>query len=118
VVPVPKTGLRGWNPVPAECCRRWSLDGRWYVFQSTRDGNTDIWALPESSGLINRKLGEPIQLTAGQLNSLAPELSPDGRKLCMIGQQLRGELNRYDARLKQFVPYLNGVSAEFLDLTG
>jgi hypothetical protein len=36
----------------------------------------------------------------------------------MIGQQLRGELNRYDARLKQFVPYLNGVSAEFLDLTG
>jgi Tol biopolymer transport system component/DNA-binding winged helix-turn-helix (wHTH) protein len=109
--------LGGWNPAPAECCGRWSPDGRSYVFQSTRDGKTDIWALPESSGLINRKPGEPIQLTAGQINSLAPELSPDGRKLYMIGQQLRGELNRYDARLKQFVPYLNGVSAEFLDFS-
>jgi len=78
--------LGGWNPAPAECCGRWSPDGRWYVFQSTRDGKTDIWALPESSGLINRKPREPIQLTAGQINSLAPELSPDGRKLYMIGQ--------------------------------
>ena len=109
--------LSGWNPVPAECCGRWSPDGRWYVFQSTRDGRTDIWALPEPSGLIDRKPREPIQLTAGPINSLAPEMSPDGRKLYMIGQQLRGELNRYDARLKQFVPYLNGVSAEFLDFS-
>jgi Tol biopolymer transport system component/DNA-binding winged helix-turn-helix (wHTH) protein len=109
--------LGGWNPVPAECCGRWSPDGSWYIFQSTRDGRTDIWALPESSGLIDRKPREPIQLTAGPINSLAPEMSPDGRKLYMIGQQLRGELNRYDARLKQFVPYLNGVSAEFLDFS-
>jgi len=109
--------LNGWNPVPAECCGRWSPDGRWYVFQSTRDGRTDIWALPEPSGLIDRKPREPIQLTAGPINSLAPEMSPDGSKLYMIGQQLRGELNRYDARLKQFVPYLNGVSAEFLDFS-
>ncbi|MGA7314394.1 MAG: winged helix-turn-helix domain-containing protein [Silvibacterium sp.] len=109
--------LRGWNPVPAECCGRWSPDGSWYVFQSTRDGRTDIWALPEPSGLIDRKPREPIQLTAGPINSLAPEMSLDGRKLYMIGQQLRGELNRYDARLKQFVPYLNGVSAEFVDFS-
>jgi len=109
--------LGRWNPVPAECCGRWSPDGRWYVFQSTRDGKTDIWALPEPSDLIKRKPREPIQLTAGPLNSLAPEMSPDGHKLSMIGQQLRGELNRYDARLKQFVPYLNGVSAEFLDFS-
>lgn len=109
--------LSGWNPIPAECCGRWSPDGRWYVFQSTRDGRTDISALPEPSGLIGRKPLEPIQLTAGPINSLAPEMSPDGRKLYLIGQQLRGELNRYDARLKQFVPYLNGVSAEFLDFS-
>ena len=109
--------LGGWNPVPAECCGQWSPDGSWYVFQSTRDGRTDIWGLPEPSGRIDRKPQEPIPLTAGPINSLAPEMSPNGRKLYMIGQQLRGELNRYDARLKQFVPYLNGVSAEFLDFS-
>jgi Tol biopolymer transport system component len=109
--------LRGWNPVPAECCGRWTPDGRWYVFQSTRDSKTDIWALPESAGPVDLKPSEPIQLTAGQINSLAPEMSPDGRKLYVIGQQLRGELNRYDARLKQFVPYLDGMSAEFLDFS-
>lgn len=109
--------LSGWNPVPAECCGRWSPDGRWYVFQSTHDGKTDIWALPEPSGLIDRKRRKPIQLTAGPINFLAPEMSPDGHKLYVIGQQLRGELNRYDARLKLFVPYLNGVSAEFVDFS-
>jgi Tol biopolymer transport system component/DNA-binding winged helix-turn-helix (wHTH) protein len=109
--------LSSWNPIPAECCGRWSPDGRWYVFQSTRDGRADLWALPEPSGLIDRRPLEPIQLTAGPINSLAPEMSPDGRKLYLIGQQLRGELNRYDARLKQFVPYLNGVSAEFVDFS-
>ena len=106
--------LGGWNAASDECCGRWSSDGRWYVFQSTRDGRTDIWALPEPSGLIDRGPREPIQLTEGPINSLAPEMSLDGRKLYLIGQQPRGELNRYDARLKQFVPYLNGVSAEFV----
>ena len=109
--------LSGWNPIPAECCGRWSPDGLWYTFQSNRTGRTDIWALPEPSGLINNKSREAVPLTAGPINSLAPEMSPDGRELFMIGQQLRGELNRYDARLKQFVPYLNGISAEFLDFS-
>ncbi len=43
--------------------------------------------------------------------------SPDGKKLYLIGQQQRGELVRYDRRSDQWVPYLSGISAEFLDFS-
>ena len=35
----------------------------------------------------------------------------------MIGQQLRGELQRFDVRTGQFVPYLGGISADFVDFS-
>ncbi len=35
----------------------------------------------------------------------------------MIGQQLRGELGRYDLKSRQWVAYLSGISAEFIDFS-
>src|SRR5215469_10439190 len=115
--------LPGWNQPPAECCGNWTPDGKYFVFQSTRNGRTEVWAILERRsrlaifGLSNTPAGEPIQLTAGQLNSLSPVLSPDSKKLYVIGQQLRGELVRYDSKSGQFVPYLSGISAEFVDFS-
>jgi Tol biopolymer transport system component len=37
--------------------------------------------------------------------------------LYVIGQQQRGEMVRYDGRSDQWVPYLSGISAEFLDFS-
>jgi len=93
--------LPGWNQPPAECCGNWTPDGKYFVFQATRNGKTEIWAIRERQrgalfGL-SRPTGEPIQLTGGQLNSLAPVLSPDGEKLYVIGQQLRGVMIRSHA---------------------
>jgi Tol biopolymer transport system component/predicted Ser/Thr protein kinase len=115
--------LPGWNQPPAECCGNWTPDGKSFVFQSTRNRKTEIWAILEGRsrlgglGLSGKGAGEPIQLTAGQLNSLAPVLSPDGKKLYVIGQQLRGELVRYDSKSREWVPYLSGISAEFVDFS-
>src|SRR6266568_8806295 len=39
--------LPGWNSPPAECCGNWAVDGRYFVFQSARQGRTDIWAIGE-----------------------------------------------------------------------
>jgi Tol biopolymer transport system component len=65
-----------------------------------------------------RKLDrEPVQLTAGQLNSTMPVVSPDGKKLYVAGQQLRGELMRYDSKSRQWISYVSGVSAEFVDFS-
>lgn len=76
--------------------------------------------MPGRPGLLGRlfpSIDAPSQLTNGQLSSLAPVFSPDGRKLFVIGQQLRGELEAFDARVGQFVPYLGGISADFVDFS-
>src|ERR1700733_13457260 len=102
--------LGAWNERGSECCGNWTADGRFFVFQATYEGKTDIWALAENSQ-------QPVQLTSGQVNSLAPFVSGNGKKLYVIGEQLRGELSRYDSKAGEFVPYLSGISAEFVDFS-
>ncbi|MGH9431199.1 MAG: protein kinase domain-containing protein [Terriglobia bacterium] len=104
--------LPGWNRLPAECCGNWTADGNYYVFQSTRSGRTDIWALREKGRLFQKSGREPVRLTTGPLNYWAPLPSKDGKKIFVVGEQPRGELVRYDAKLHRTLPYLGGVSAE------
>ena len=102
------------------CCGRWTPDGKYFVFQVTMGGRSDIWSIPGKMSFLGRlfpSTAQPEQLTNGQLNSLAPVFSPDGRKLFVIGQQLRGELEQFDARTKEFVTYLGGLSASFVDFS-
>lgn len=78
----PHPFLSGWNEPPQECCGNWSPDGKYFVFQSTRNGKTEVWARRERLGFAARLDDEnfrPVQLTSGQLNSLAPVFSADGR---------------------------------------
>ncbi len=112
--------LPNWNQPPTACCGNWTLNGKYFVFQATRNGKTEIWATKEKAsvrGWLRRSKDEPVQLTSGQLNSLAPVPSPDGKKLYVIGQQLRGELVRYDLNAHQWLPYLAGISAEFVSFS-
>src|SRR5271154_3465132 len=102
------------------CCGSWTPDGKYFVFQATHGGRSEIWSIPGKpsfSGRLFPSVMDPVQITNGQLSSLAPVFSPDGRRLFVIGQQLRGELQRFDARTGQFVPYLGGISAGFVDFS-
>ena len=104
--------LPDWNSPPAECCGSWTPDGKYFVFQSTRSGRTDIWATREKGSLFQKLRPQPVQLTTGPLSFLGPVPSKDGKRLFVIGSQPRGELSRYDAKSGQFVPYLSGISAD------
>jgi len=109
--------LPGWNNPPNECCGSWTPDGRYYVFQALRDGASNIWVLPEHSSPLRKVSNQPLQLTTGPLSFDTPVPSKDGKKLFVIGAQLRAELVRYDFKSAEFVPYLGGISAGELDFS-
>jgi serine/threonine protein kinase/Tol biopolymer transport system component len=109
--------LTGWNDPPAECCGAWTHDGKYFVFQSTHNFRSDIWAIQEKPGLFRKRDPTPVQLTSGPLNFRGPQPSYDGKKVFAVGVQRRGELMRYDPRSGQFAPYLSGISADTVDFS-
>lgn len=98
------------NDGVSECCGSWTPDGNYFIFESTREGRSEIYALA-----ANKQ--KPMELTSGQMNSLSPLVSTSGKNLYVLGQQSRGELSRYDSQAGQFIPYLSGISAEFVDFS-
>ena len=100
--------LPAWNNEPREYCGAWTADGKYFLFQSFRDGRTNVWALPEKSSWWSRDK-KPIQLTNGPLDFSSPAASRDSERIFTVGAQPRGELIRYDTK-SGFVPYLGGTS--------
>jgi Tol biopolymer transport system component len=41
-------------------------------------------------------------------------MSADGQQIFAIGNQRQGELVRFDSRVKEFVPFLGGISATWV----
>ena len=92
------------------CCARWTPDGRYIVYHKSYEGRGDLWVLPMKSGLLQRS-PHPVQLTNGPLSYRAAAPSRDGRQIFAVGVKARGELVRYDANSKQFLPMLPGIAA-------
>jgi Tol biopolymer transport system component len=92
------------------CCAQWTSDGRYIVFETRAKARRDLWYLPMERGWL-RRTREPMRLTAGPLSYFNPMPSRDGKQIYALGSKERGELVRYDANSKQFVPILQGVSA-------
>src|SRR5947199_7116428 len=109
--------LSRWNNPPNECCGTWTPDRKYFLFQATRNGRTDIWAMREEESWLRKGSQGPVQLTYGPLNFLGPVPSKDGKRLFAIGSQPHGELARYDAKSGQFVPYLRGISADHVSFS-
>jgi len=96
------------------CCGKWSADGKYYFYQTSRD----IWVLPERRTFLGRaELGAPAQLTTGPITFGAATPSTDGKHLFVIGDERRIELVRHDRKSKQLVPFLGGISAGELEVS-
>lgn len=110
--------LEGWNNPPHECCGSWTADGKFFVFQSTHKGRPDLWALSENGrGILGRDHDPPVRISFGTEGFSFPLVSADGKQIFAMATQRRGELVRYDAKLREFVPFLGGISATWVSFT-
>jgi Tol biopolymer transport system component/DNA-binding winged helix-turn-helix (wHTH) protein len=96
--------------LPNRCCGEWSPDGRYYFFETERNGQSRIWALRESHSFWTRSPA-PVPLTTVPPNFYVGTPSEDGKKLFVTASDPRAELVRYDSSSRQFVPFLSGISA-------
>jgi Tol biopolymer transport system component len=92
------------------CCAAWTPDGRYMVYQDSRDGRLDLWALPMQAGFLRRQ-GPPIRITNGPVSYAGAAVSPNGKQVFTIGTKQRGEVVRYDSTLEKFVPTFSGIPA-------
>ena len=111
----------GWHNPAAECCGTWTADGRYYIFQVTqfRPANVaNLWALAEPVGRFERKPSDkPVQLTEGSTSFANAMPDPSGKKIWALGVHAAGEFVKWDAKSKEFVPLVAGVSGTDLDFS-
>ncbi|HEV2247414.1 MAG TPA: protein kinase [Terriglobia bacterium] len=99
--------LPGWQPGAAECCGKWTPEGKYLVFVS----NGQIWAQRETGSFLRKINHEPVQLTSGAIAYSDPLPGKDGKKLYAVAGLARGELDRYDMQSGHIVPFFSGISA-------
>jgi Tol biopolymer transport system component/DNA-binding winged helix-turn-helix (wHTH) protein len=115
----------GWHHPSNECCGNWTPDGRYFVFKSPAGAEwfkapgwwkegTNIWVIQEKGRFLQRLTHQPMQLTSGPMNFSNPSISPDGKQIFATGDAEVGELDVWEARRNQFVPYLAGISATWV----
>jgi eukaryotic-like serine/threonine-protein kinase len=109
--------LPTWNDPPQECCGNWTSDGKYFVFQSTHNGLSSLWALADQNPFWRKVTRDPVQLTSGPLNFGSPLPSRDGKKLFVQGWQPRAEMVRYDAKSGGFFPFFVETAAAQVDFS-
>ena len=109
--------LPWWRTDAVQCCGDWTADGRYYIFELQAIGGAiDLWALRDGHRWLRRQ-AEPVRLTTGPIWYKSPVSSPDSSHIFANGELLQGELVRYDAPSRQFIPYLSGISAGEADFS-
>jgi Tol biopolymer transport system component/DNA-binding winged helix-turn-helix (wHTH) protein len=87
----PQRILVGFNQPATECCGVWTADGRSFVFQSHRGGNSDLWRLRGDS------TRNPVRLTDGPLQFQSPVAARTGSRIFFLGTDARSELETVSA---------------------
>jgi Tol biopolymer transport system component/DNA-binding winged helix-turn-helix (wHTH) protein len=91
------------------CCGVWSGDGKYFFFQTNRNGTSRIWAEPQHGSFWSSKPGPPVPLTTVPPNYRLASLGSSAQTLLVTASQPKAELLRYNASTKSFQTFLNGL---------
>jgi Tol biopolymer transport system component/DNA-binding winged helix-turn-helix (wHTH) protein len=95
---IPHPILKTWSNVEHECCGIWTADAKYFVFEATKDGYTDLWKVDAS---LN---SSPIRITNGPLTYQAPAPAHQGEQIFFVGKDVHSLLEQYDSERKLYVP--------------
>lgn len=94
-----------------ECCGVWSADGRYFFFDSTKDGVRSVWAIRESNSSWFAPAARPIQLTFGPQGFGTGTADTNGSPLFVWGGAEQHDLVRYGLSTQKVEPYLPDIHA-------
>jgi DNA-binding winged helix-turn-helix (wHTH) protein/Tol biopolymer transport system component len=114
----PRAVLPGWDAVPQECCGRWTVDGRYFVFIAHHGGAKHIWAIPEGRRFPYFSRYDPILVTLETVPvSMDQPLLASGDRLFVLGSNERTEYVRFDPTTHETTSLLRGTSAAWVSIS-
>src|SRR6202000_2185529 len=93
----PRPLLPNFSQPASECCGVWTADGKNYIFQSSRGGNSDLWRLSGSSA------SKPVRLTNRPSELRSPFPPRTGNSIFFLGVDARSQLEEL-GQVGQLVP--------------
>ena len=99
-----------WPPDSDAYDGMWTMGGKHFVFDSSKDGSNNVYEYIEPWPHLWRK-PYAVRLTPEQPEVIAMAPSRDGDGLFVVGRTAQGAMHFYDEREKRFVPYLGGLAA-------
>ncbi len=119
--------LPAWHSTASKywmCCGAWTPDQAFFLFSAGEVGfasdlskQSQIWVLDDRRRASAHAFSSPVQLTATIISSSSPIVSGDGKTIFARGAIVRGELLIHNMKSNLFLPYLGGISAEFVDFS-
>jgi len=112
------------NPKYAMGGGHWTPDGDFFLFYAGMGMFSQnlavarqLWAVDERRSWPHRANPEPVELTIGATIWGTFVFSRDGKTVYYTGITPKGELVKYDAKARELVLYLGGISAEFVNFS-
>lgn len=94
--------LPGWSNPGSECCGSWTSDGHYFIFTSSHDGHSNLWALRDRGSFWRRSPRGPFQLTAGPDWPQASAAAHAGNLVFFYNGVWRQDMQQLDLKTRQF----------------